>query len=231
MQVIVRLALLVLLLGGCASQPVPRPSDPQSSALGVELKVRVSGLVTYRADTIFFIRACDGAGIGCEQPLIGSSYARDGRIYLLNAPPGDYRAVAAMFYSGTPGDKSLYFAYFPEALSTATRVRLRPGTLAYAGSYVLATTYGVCPQTAEPDQLRYAELIEPGTAKCGLLASMLGKLSRGDYLFIGGTAYPLNGQTFHYRGGSFTKQPEPAGERAFREAARGDLGGAGWALD
>jgi hypothetical protein len=226
-------ALVVMLLAGCASQsvPVPQPETAQSAGVGMELKVRVSGLATYRADGAFFVRSCTtDTRATCKERLTNSNYGKDGRLYLLNAEPGEYRAVAAAFRSGTPGDQSLYFAYFPSAMADASKVQVRPGQFVYAGSYRLSAFLGLCPDKAEPAQLKYAEMLEPGTPKCGFFKTLMHKLATGDYLFIGGTAYPVGTQTFHYRGASFEKSAEPTDASNFRNAARRDLSGAGWSI-
>jgi len=224
-------AAVLLLLAGCASQPVPvpPPATPHSAGLGMALKVRVSGLASYRADGAFFVRRCAAdAGAACTERLVASNYGKDGRLYLLNAEPGEYRAVAAAFRSGAPGDRSLYFAYLPAAMREAATVRVDPGQFAYAGSYRLAASIGLCPGQAEPAQLQYAEMLEPGTPKCGFFKTLLHKLATDDHLFIGGTAYPVGIQTFHYRGDVFERRAEPAAAREFRKAARSDLAGGGW---
>ena len=227
------LALVLMLLAGCASQsvPVPRPESAQSAGLGLELKIRVSGLASYRADGAFFVRSCPAdAGSACEERLTGSNYGKDGRLYLLNAEPGEYRAVAALFRSGAPGDHNLYFAYFPAAMAEAATVQVRPGQIAYAGSYRLSASPGLCPEQAEPAQLKYAEMLEPGTPKCGLLKILRHQLVTGEYQLIGGTAYPVGSQTFHYRGTAFERRAGPSDAEQFRNAASGDLSGAGWAI-
>lgn len=228
-----QIALVAMLLAGCAGQsvPVPRPETAQSAGVGMELKVRLYGLATYRADGAFFVRSCPDASAACEERPIVSNYGKDGRLYLLNVEPGEYRAVAAAFRSGAPGDQSLYFAYFPSAMTDASKVQVRPGQFAYAGSYLLSAAPGLCPDKAEPSQLKYAEMIEPGTPKCGFFKTLLHKMATGDYLFIGGTAYPVGTQTFHYRGTTFERRAEPANASKFRNAARSDLTGAGWVID
>ncbi len=225
------IAVVLMLLAGCAAQsvPVPRPQSTQSAAVGMALKVRISALATYRADGAYFVRSCaTGAGEACEERLTGSNYGKDGRLYLLNAEPGEYRAVAAVFRSGMPGDRSLYFVYFPRAMADASKVQVRPGQFVHAGSYLLSAFPGLCPGKAEPAQLKYAEMIEPGTPKCGFFKTLLHKLATDDHLFIGGTAYPVGIQTFHYRGDVFERRAEPAAAREFRKAARSDLAGGGW---
>ena len=231
MRTLVRLALPpLLLLHGCASQPLPAPQTAQGTALGMQMKVRLYGVTSYRVDALYFLRDCSDADRACDAALITSSYATEGRVYLLNAEPGSYRAVAAMFRSGLAGDPSLYFVYFPQALVEATRVSLQPGRFAYAGSYLLDASRGVCPETADTDQLRYAEMLEAGTPKCGFWKPLLHTLATGDYIFLAGTAYPVGTQTFHHRGSDFQRFGDPAAAAAFGEAARSDLGAAGWSL-
>lgn len=226
----VLLAWLALLLGGCATVlPVPAPHDQESAGLMIEVKVRVSNLATYRADAVYFVKNCvEGVGGQCDERLIASSYAKEGRVYLLNVPPGEYRAVATSFMSGVWGDNGLYFAYFPSALAKDSTIRVGPRQLAYLGAFLLSASYGVCSDTAEASQIKYAELIEPGTPKCGWLKTTMHKLGSGDYVFIGGKAYVAGKVTFHYQGGAYEKQNVLPGALGWRSLVRNDLNGSGW---
>lgn len=220
-----------LSISGCASMavPVPQPNDSDSAGLVIDLKVRLSGIATYKADVVYFVRNCPPAPEGCEDHLIPSNYAKDGRVYLLNAPPGDYRAVATAFESGVFGDNSLYFAYLPNSLVNASSSRVQSGNLTYAGSYLVSASHGVCPENAEPDQLKYAEMIEPGTPKCGFFKTLIHKLANSDYIFIGGKAYSVGKQTYHYQGTAYEKQqPSDAAAGAFGAVLK-DLSETGWA--
>lgn len=221
---------LLLLLAACAATPLrpPTPQQADSAGLLLGLKVRVSGIATYRADTVYFVRQCDAAAPDCDGRLLASNFASDGRVYLLNAAPGNYQPVVAAFGSGMPGDNSLYFTYFPAALTTTGSVRVRPGQLAYAGSYVLTASSGVCPDSAEPAQLAFAEKIEPGTPKCGLFKTLLHKIATGDFIFIAGTAYPIGTQTFHYHGTGFQPDPAAGDVTGIARQVQQDLAGSGW---
>lgn len=222
------IGLAALFLTGCAgvALSIPSPFDQGSAGLVINLKVRVSGIATYRADVVYFVKDCPNSSESCDR-LFSSNYAKDGRVYLLNAEPGEYRAVATAFESGMFGDSSLYFAYFPSQLSIDSATRVHPRHLADAGSYLLAASLGVCPESAEPDQLRYAALIEPGTPKCGFFNTLMHKLGSADYIFIGGKAYSVGKQTFHYRATAYEKQATDS-PYDFLEAARRDLAGTGW---
>ncbi|MBS1132121.1 MAG: hypothetical protein H6R16_3123 [Proteobacteria bacterium] len=222
--------LAVLVLSACAAVPtVPPPVNAQSSALGMYVEVAVSGLATYRADTVYFVKRCPSEAL-CEERLITSNFAKDGRVYLLNAEPGEYQAVAAAFESGMFGDSSIYFAYFPASLVKASATAITAGGFAYAGRYSLATSYGLCADNAEPGQLKYAQMIAPDSPKCGFWRPLVHKLSSGDFMFIAGKAYPVGQQTYHYRGTGYEMMPESTDAEAFVDQARSDLSGAGWVI-
>lgn len=220
----------VLMLAACAVVPtVPPPADAQSSALGMYVEVRVSGLATYRADTVYFVKRCP-AEASCEERLVASNYAKDGRVYLLNAEPGEYLAVAAAFESGMFADSSLYFTYFPPSLIKASAITVKVGGFAYAGRYKLAASYGLCADSADPEQLKYAQMIDPNSLKCGFWRPLMHKMSSGDFMFIAGKAYPVGRQTYHYRGTSYEAMPNSQDADRFFEEARSDLSGAGWVI-
>lgn len=223
--------LTLLIVAACAEVPtVPPPGGEQSAALGIVVEVRVSGLATYRADAAYFVKRCP-ANEACDERLILSSYGKDGRIYLLNAEPGEYGAVAVAFESGMPGDKSLYFAYFPDALTKASVTPIKGKGLAYAGHYKLAASLGLCPDNAEPGQLKVAQMIEPDSPKCGFWQPLVHKLSKGDFVFIGGKAYAVGKQAFHYRGTHFEATNNATDAAEFFEQARADLSEAGWVIE
>lgn len=220
---------MLLFVAGCASlPPASPPASENSSALGMFVEVRVSGLATYRADTVYFIKRCPASG-PCDDRLIPSNYAKDGRVYLLNAEPGEYRAVLAAFESGVPGDRSIYFAYFPESLVARSATAIESKGLVYAGRYKLFASLGLCPDNAEPGQLKYAQVIEPDSPKCGFWQPLAYKLSKADFIFIGGKAYSVGKQTFHYRGTTYEATRDDASE--FSARAQVDLSGAGWKFD
>lgn len=222
--------LAVVSLTGCASMApqIPPPHDSDSAGLFIDIKVRVSGLLTYRADIVYFVKNCLEKSEQCDNRLIASNYAKEGRIYLLNATPGEYRAVAAAFDAGIPGDDNLYFTYFPNSLINSASIQAAPNSLAFAGSYLVSASYGVCPDSAEAIQLKYAELIEPGTPKCGLFKMTMHKLASGDFIFVGGKAYSVGKQTYHYRGTAYEKQDALGGQTDYFESASNDLIGTGW---
>ena len=224
--------LVGVLASGCANNPVkiPPPRDAESAGVGIAVTVRIHGMATYRADTIYFAKGCSKSDDKCAEQLVVSNYSNGGRVYLLNADPGEYKPVAAAFESGMLGDKSIYFAYFPEAMTAASMVIVQKGKFAYAGSYLVPASLGLCPDNAEPSQIKYADLIEPGAPKCGFWKMLMHKLVTGDYLFVGGKAYPTGSQTFHYHGTGYEQIEKPGESPSFFESAKSDLSGAGWTV-
>ena len=85
-------------LSACATQlpaPTPTPQDGASAGIGVLVKSRSQMLVTHKVDNVTFARL-EGNDTSqyISTQLITSNYNKDGYIYLLNAPPGRYAAVA-----------------------------------------------------------------------------------------------------------------------------------------
>jgi hypothetical protein len=95
------------------------------------------------------------------------------------------------------------------------------GRAPYLGTDTAITTDGVCPDSADAQQLRYAEAIEPGTPKCGLFKMLLHRIASGETAYPTSADLPLPRRQFQSLAGA-------AEAATFREAARSDLIGAGW---
>lgn len=213
--------LPVLLVVGCASMPVPRLEDPQTSAIGIEVETQAPvGIFRNKPDRIFFVRI-DGEGDITQNQIIPSNFARDGRIYLLNAKPGKYAAVAAFrSQAGAPFapapqsgvsvsvsvGKTGYTTYFAKELIEATKVDVGRGEVVFMGSYVVRQSVGL--RDAEPIQNHYAELLAPGSSKSGI-----GHLLSGDY---------------HYRGAVNEVKRDSDARTEFLRKAKDDLAEGGW---
>lgn len=233
MQIMFRpclISIVVLLISGCAATPllIPPPNNAESAGIGISLKIRYGGFAVQRADAVYFIKECSDSNEKCFEHLISSNYAKDGRIYLLNAEPGSYMVVAAATWSGIWGDPNVGITYLPNSLIQSSKIQVHQGQIGYIGSYVVDSYHGICSSTAESVQLKYAELIEPDTIKCGLLIQLIRKLvvenRFGNFagnLFDSGKA--------HYRGSAYEKLEKP-NYSEFLDSTQRDLSEAGWVI-
>ena len=231
------LFLIALVLNGCSTAPVatsPRPQEAEEmsgSAIGIE--IRVLGPVGYSstdADTVYFIRRCNHH-FNCDEKPYVSHYAKDGRVYLLNPPVGDYEAVATSFTrTGVLSEPNVYITYLSTDAVRQTLVSVGKGQLIFAGSYVIGTSLGVCPGKADETQLSFAAQFEPNTPKCGYLQRNSGQPVWKDNLFVSGKADPASTAFYHYSGAIKEMDRDRTSEIDFLEKARADLENIGWRL-
>jgi hypothetical protein len=143
------------------------PAAEDSAAIGIAVKLRsrfnLLGLFTFAAHTVYFVRVERRDILSGD--LIHSNFARGGRVYLLNAPRGEYVAVGAR-YTATSQDPSTGFynspthtVFFSHVMIEATRTIAAPGELAFMGAW-LARQHSL--DRAEQAQRHYAKLIKPG---------------------------------------------------------------------
>ena len=218
-----RAVLLAILLGGCATaQPVPEPSQPQSSGIGIEVKLRAPiGIFSNKPDSVYFTE------IGTENALLQkqifrSNYAKDGRVYLLNAPPGTYVAVAAFFFKqGAPraapqspgvtlsaGPLSGgYTTYFSKDIVERTKVTVRESQFAFMGGYVVDQSAGL--DGADAVQAHYKDVVAPRATTNTILMGLSGDI--------------------HYRGALNESMNDEQARSQFLNNAKGDLAGSTWA--
>jgi len=84
-----------------------------------------------RPRTAYFVRLGDGGSDALSQPvLLRSDYAADGVMYLMNAQPGRYAAVACY----GKGDRQ-WTAYFPTDLIRASEKDVPEGKVVLLGSF------------------------------------------------------------------------------------------------
>jgi len=161
------LALVLMLIMSACSQgaPPPDPIDDQSSAVGIALKMRVGPLkiTSEKPDVILFARLEEGETVDdvlTKEVLIPSTFVSGEQAYLLNAAPGTYVAVCALYAvenqssdtetfstdvgSGvsvgvsldTFGGEDTYRNYFSKELIDRTKVTVGPRSFACMGRFV-----------------------------------------------------------------------------------------------
>jgi hypothetical protein len=92
-------------ISGCLP-PAPTPINERSAAIGVSVeKVWASfGFATEYPERVYFIRWSDSRDVTEQEEIIASNFSRGTRVYLLNAKPGRYSAVAATDFLGASND-------------------------------------------------------------------------------------------------------------------------------
>jgi hypothetical protein len=94
---------------------------------------------------VIFIRET-GSKSNPQSELVLSNYRKGGRIYLLNAKPGPYIAIASLHISTSSSyhgqnkfltKRSLSVMLFPEEILKASMVNVKPGEFVYMGDFLL----------------------------------------------------------------------------------------------
>ena len=199
-------------LSACATQlpaPTPTPQDGASAGIGVLVKSRSQMLVRHKADSVTFARL-EGNDTSqyISTQLITSNYKKDGYIYLLNAPPGRYAAVATfrLYQDFLDGSVSRHYTYFSRDLVKATEVTVEPGRIVFMGEFIVDTSSF---KDADDVQSHYDRLISPD-----LEGRSVSWQVRMGVLHYTGTLHEVN-------------QDEEARER-FLATTRENLGEVGW---
>ena len=215
------LILATIFLGGCATVPVPQLARPESSGLGIVLKLRTPiGIFSATPNVIYFVKIDNEDGL-LQQAIILSNYAKDDRFYFLNIRPGTYAAVAAFFARAAvpagpppPGisvsvgvGRTGYTTYFSKELVELAKVTVRENDFVFMGSYVVDQSVGL--DGADRVQVHYKNVIAPGATSSGFL-----HLLSGDY---------------HYRGTLIEHKNDEQTRSEFFGNAREDLAEGGWA--
>ena len=169
-----RCLVIALLLGSVAVPGSPRTKkprlpgpDPISGSIGIRITLRTRsppligpGLPAVQ---VFLVKLEDGSEAFSATELIPSNYSNRKQVYLLNADPGRYVAVAA-------GLGSTKEAFFSMAMISDTEVTVGPQEMAFMGEYVVSTSTKM--KNADEAQAHYYRLHLPGVAGRGVLARM-----------------------------------------------------------
>ncbi len=180
--------------------------QPESSGIGISVALR-DRFGNWDAQEVYF------AKLGTEHDIrqasvIRSNYAKDGRVYLLNVPPGDYVAVAAFaeFWPGPYFGPGEWTTYFSKEIVEMTLVSVGKGQFAFAGSYVVDQSRGL--KEADPIQLHYEEIVDQARLKAFYFQCCPGGL--------------------HYRGSLHESKRDDVTKNEFLNKAREDLAEGGW---
>lgn len=133
------LAATTTLVLACAStEPLPEPIDPDSTGLGIALDLRL-GIGPIRSsgtrpETVLFVRLEEGeslADLEKKSALIPSTCVRGDYAYLLNAPPGTYVAVAAVYVEDVGPTEVPMTASLSSSVSVGYKLELSDGKVTH----------------------------------------------------------------------------------------------------
>jgi hypothetical protein len=153
-------------LAKVADLPVP---DPERGSLGVIIEAKPpSKMGTMDAVQVFFVRLDEGVDPLNAESFIPSNFFGKGQVYLLNAKPGRYVAVAVQLRVGGPAGTSPQFhAFLSKELIPSTQTEVVAGKMAFMGEYMLETSSKM--DEADPAQSHYYQMILPETARKGFM--------------------------------------------------------------
>ena len=192
------ISALLLTLTSCATNKVPVNDSKTPSVAGVHIQIKAPvGIFSNDADAVFFVRL-DSDGEPSKDSFIRSSFSNDGRVYLLNALPGEYAIVGTFFYN-----YGRFTSYLSKGSIEKSKFKVREGGFTFIGDLVIDTSVGL--DGADTMQIIYSNLISPGGAGAGYLS--------GDH---------------HYKGEIIEFNNNIALKNQFIEKAKKDLGGGGW---
>ncbi len=215
----------------CASLPPPAAESPGSAGIAISITNFAPIEIFWRTpDRVFFMRLDEEDESGFTGgELLPSNYAKDGYVYLLNAEPGRYVAVASTrAQSAPPGGSAMhpvassghttvsagvsigptdYTVYFPEDLIRLSDVSVESGMIAYMGTFRINTSVGL--GDADETQRYFYRMLAPGHEG----KSIVGHIFSGDYQYHGSLREALQGENEQAK---------------FRKRARKTLPAVGW---
>lgn len=218
-------SLIIIALSACASLPPPKPLEPESAAIGISLKLQGPiKLFKNEAARVFFVKVDRKDNPYNKTQLISSNYVKGNQVYLLNAKPGQYAAVAAFYDKDSPlfppsspsggvsvsvtySRKTQYTTYFSKEIIENTLVEAKPGTMTFMGDYVVDMSLRF--KDADDAQLHYYRLIAPNEENKNAFLSLIS----GDH---------------HYRGSPHEMNHDKQAEIRFLTHAIETFGGSGW---
>lgn len=129
-----------------------RPIDAKAVAVGISMRLKEPLYFSHHMQGAYFVRLNEKEDILKQDRVILSTNSKSGYIYLLNAQPGRYAIVAAIFPRGT--------YLLPKGLVEQTVTTVAPGTVGYLGEYEVETSSLVADGWDDVEQY-YFKLLGP----------------------------------------------------------------------
>jgi hypothetical protein len=122
----------------------PNPAEKDSAAIGIVVELRASfnflWLFTHEPTAVYFERVERGIRLSGDRRV--SNFVQGNRAYLLNAPPGEYVAVEAVYVIITGGGSQQststhHTVIFSDEMIKATRTVAAPGEMVFMGAWLV----------------------------------------------------------------------------------------------
>ena len=154
--------------------PPAGPVNNNSSILAISINVKQPiPLFTSNIQTVYFIKLDKRSNIVSYNTVIKSNYNNKECIYLLNAEPGRYAAIAA-FEKDAPSQpdwqnrgsraSSYNSFYFSTDIIKLSEVEVMPGEISFMGSFTLQKPWSISFSNADEAQLHFSGLLQPDLA-------------------------------------------------------------------
>lgn len=181
--------LVSLSLIGCGLPKNLRSVDEKdSSVIGISIRTITLKIFNNKPETVYFVKLDEKDENNLGNKIIPSNYARGDYVYLINARPGKYAAVASFF---TQTDNS-YNSFYDAAIIRSTVIDVGPNQIVFAGKLSIENKmknlYQNIEQNGDKAQLHYYNLLKSfmyGTFYCGAHSSFeRTKDQENDFLMI-----------------------------------------------
>ncbi|TAL36621.1 MAG: hypothetical protein EPN93_07295 [Spirochaetes bacterium] len=143
------LILGALLLLQCAPLVLPERDTGSGAVGGIKVTLRSElGVFPFGPDIVYFARVDDGDPASPYERIVPTRALTGCGLVMFNPPPGVYVAVGAWYrvdapmFLGNDFEEQMYRTYtvtviFPEEVIRNSRIEIKPGGVAFCGSYSL----------------------------------------------------------------------------------------------
>jgi len=133
-----------------------QPIDASAVAIGISMKQVVPFFGPSRIGRVYFVRLEEREEILKQDRFIRSDTSSNDYVYLMNAQPGRYAAVA---FSLPAGELSWDLYLLQKALIQQTVTTVAPGTIGYLGEFILLRGLGMRKVGGDSIQNHYASIL------------------------------------------------------------------------
>jgi hypothetical protein len=155
--------------------PLPAP-DPERGTIAVTVRGRAPAGNKAPSVQVSFVRLDHEVEMFAADSVIQSNFSGKKQVYLLNAKPGRYVAVATQLRGTGLGD---YRVFLDKASIAETEVEVTPGEIAFMGDFLLDLKTKM--KGADEAQAHYYRLLAPSAARKGWMT----RAYTGSYMYRG----------------------------------------------